>query len=198
MSQNLTFRSYIYRSQFQGRIMLTFYLALAGDNDKRLIEEIYLRYKNLMLNRAYEILRDKALAEDAVHDAFMRIIRNTDKLGSADSPRTKGYVVIVTENVAKTMYTKSHKQNVVELDEAEPAKENVAAQVEGKLTAQLIAQKIASMPDKYREVMLLKYLHNMSDKEISSSLGISQSAARKRIERARLLLKKLLGGDVDG
>ena len=178
--------------------MLTFYLALAGDNDKRLIEEIYLRYKNLMLNRAYEILRDKALAEDAVHDAFMRIIRNTDKLGSADSPRTKGYVVIVTENVANTIYTKSHKQNVVELDDAEPAKENVAAQVEGKLTAQLIAQKIASMPDKYREVMLLKYLHNMSDKEISSSLGISQSAARKRIERARFLLKKLLGGDVDG
>lgn len=198
MSQNLTFRSYIYRTQFQGRIMLTFYLALAEDNDKRLIEVIYLRYKNLMLNRAYEILRDKALAEDAVHDAFMRIIRNTDKLGSADSPRTKGYVVIVTENVAKTMYTKSHKQNVVELDEAEPAKENVAAQVEGKLTAQLVAQKIASMPDKYREVMLLKYLHNMSDKEISSSLKISQSAARKRIERARLLLKKLLGGDVDG
>ncbi|MBQ5398564.1 MAG: sigma-70 family RNA polymerase sigma factor [Ruminococcus sp.] len=178
--------------------MLAFYLALADKNDKSLIEQIYIRYKNLMFTQAFEILGDAALAEDAVHDAFMRIIQNTDKLESPDSPRTRGYVVIVTVNVAKTMYRKNNRQTVMSLDEEQIDDSDVISDVETKLTAELVAEKIALLPERYREVMLLRFLHNLSDKEIASSLGISRSNVRKRLERARSALKKLLGGEVYG
>lgn len=177
--------------------MLAFYLTLA-DNGRDLFERIYLRYKNLMLTRAYEILGDTQLAEDAVHNAFMRILKNLAKLDSAESARTRGYVMIVTENVAKTMYNQNRRQAVIELDEAVADTFEVAEKVEQRLTAELLAQKIALLPDNYRGVILLKYLHGLSDREIASSLSISQSAVRKRLERARKALSKLIGGNIDG
>ena len=41
---------------------------------KKNFEELYNKYKNLMLNRAYDIIKDSGLAEDAVHNAFLNIL----------------------------------------------------------------------------------------------------------------------------
>ena len=107
--------------------MLTFYLALAqSDNDKDKFEQIYIRYRKLMLSVAYNILGDSELSEDAVHNAFMRILNHLDKLDDVDSPRTKGYVVIVAENVAKTMYTQRKRIVALENEEAALVADDVA------------------------------------------------------------------------
>jgi RNA polymerase sigma-70 factor (ECF subfamily) len=178
--------------------MLAFYLALAADSDKSLLEQLYIRYRNLMLTKAYEILGEPTLAEDAVHEAFMRIMKNTSKLDAADSPRTKGYVMIVVENAAKTIYAKNHRQKIIELDENMADNSDVSDRIESKMQAEMLADVIARLPDRYREILLLRYLHGLSDKEISSSLSITQQTVRKRLERARNALKKHLGGEFYG
>ena len=54
--------------------MLTFYLSMIdSDSDKSKFEQLYIKYRNHMLNRAYDILGDRGLAEDAVHNAFLSI-----------------------------------------------------------------------------------------------------------------------------
>ena len=178
--------------------MLAFYLTLATEKDRSTLEQIYIKHKNLMLSRAYEILGDSELAEDAVHNAFLRLMKNMSKLEDAYSPRTRGYVLIVTENVAKSIYVKQRKTVPIELDETIPDTKSVSSEVVGRITAELLAEKIGELPAKYREVLLLKSLHNMNDRQIADSLGINQATARKRIERARAALKKLIGGSIDG
>lgn len=175
--------------------MIALYLSqVDGENDKDKFERIYLRYKGLMLSRAYEILHDKELSEDAVHNAFVRILNNLDKIGEVESPRAKGFVMIVLENVSKTMYIKRKKENVFELEENIPESSDIEADTEAKLTAEFIAEKIALLPEAYREILVLKYLNDLNDNDIASALGISPTAARKRLQRSRERLKKLMGG----
>lgn len=179
--------------------MLAFYLSLAeSGGEKQKFEKIYLKYRGLMLSRAYEILRDSELVEDCVHDAFLRVLKNMRKLGDVDSKMTKSYVMITLENSAKTMYKKQKREKIVELDENMPDDSQVESDIENKLTAELVAEKIAILPDTYRDIMVLKYLHELNDKEIASALGISEAAARKRLQRARERLKKLIGGNKNG
>ena len=173
--------------------MLQFYLALVdGAEEKSKFEQIYIQYRSLMLSRAYEILRDTGLAEDAVHNAFIRILQNMGKLDEVVSQRTKSFVVIVTENVAKTMYAKNMRQKTVSLDETHQSSVNIADTAEGRISAEYVAQKIAELPEQYSRVMMLKYLNQLTNREIASVLKISEAAVRKRLERARRELSRLL------
>ena len=52
-------------------------LAFSSAEEKDAFEYIYTRYKNLMLQKAYAILHDRMLAEDAVSEAFIRIYKNS-------------------------------------------------------------------------------------------------------------------------
>lgn len=175
--------------------MLAIYLSLVeGENEKTKFEKIYMNYRVLMLSRAYEILKDRQLAEDAAQNAFVRLLNNLDKVRDADSTKTKAYVMVILENVAKTMYIKRGKQKIFELDENIPDVSNVERETENKITAKAAAEKIAELPEKYRDVLVLRYFNDLSDKDIASTLGISQPAVRKRIQRARAKLITLMGG----
>ena len=61
--------------------------------DSEKIRELYEIYEQPMFRIAYAILHDSALAEDAVSDAFIRIIGKLDRLKAPDSPKTKQYIV---------------------------------------------------------------------------------------------------------
>lgn len=174
--------------------MLQFYLTIAESGERGKFEQLYRRYKSIMLSCAYSILKDEGMAEDAVHNAFMRILNNLSKLDEVESPRTRAFVLVVTENAAKSLYSKLNRVKVVEFDENVPTAATVEKSVESTLTAEFIAQKIAELPEKYSRVMLLRYYNNLNDKEIASVLGISAPAVRKRLERGRKQLGDLLGG----
>ena len=51
---------------------------------KSKFEEAYLKYNKMGFYYAREILHDDALAEDALHDAFLSLARNLDKIGEID------------------------------------------------------------------------------------------------------------------
>lgn len=60
----------------------------------------------------------------------------------------------------------------------------------------LVAEKILSLPVKYREVIILYYYEEMSYNQISDLLNLSIQTIKSRLHRARLLLKKLLEGSI--
>ena len=76
------------------------------------IERLYALHKNVMLYTAERILRDYQLAEDAVQKAFMKVLDNLHKIEEPDCNKTRAFLVIITRNVAITMYNRQKKQAV--------------------------------------------------------------------------------------
>ena len=60
----------------------------------------------------------------------------------------------------------------------------------------LIFNKLTSLPEKLKRVMILYYYDNMKIKEIASTLKISESAVKMRLERGKQQLKIELGGQL--
>lgn len=176
--------------------MLTVYLSvLDTDEEKSKMEELYNTYKGLMLHIAFDILKDYDLANDALHNAFLKIAGHLHKLDEVSCHKTKAYLVIVIENVSKTMYNKRKKQDSISFDEIEykiSDGNNLEEDVSNKLTIQFVLDKIKLLPEIYKEVLTLKIVNDLSDKAIAEILGISNTAARKRLERARMKLTELL------
>lgn len=84
-----------------------FYLTMIeNSSDQTKFEELYLTYKKTMFYVATDILKDAYLAEDAVHQAFIRIIENLDKINQIDCHKTRSFIVIITKNIAIDNYRK--------------------------------------------------------------------------------------------
>ena len=87
--------------------MLQFYLQLLDTAaEKEKFEKLYEQYRKLMMAEANAILKSKHLAEDAVQEAFLRIIKSFDHVEEILSPRTKRFVVIIARNAALTILSK--------------------------------------------------------------------------------------------
>lgn len=143
---------------------------------------------------AFDILKDEQLAEDAVHNAFIKLIKYLDKIDENNCHKTKAFIVIVIESVSKDMYRK--RKRTLEISYSD----NVSYRISDDFTltafeAEYIASKIEMLPEIYRNVLVLKYLQELDDKEIADILSIKQATVRKRLERAKIMLAELLEKD---
>lgn len=80
--------------------MLIYLQMLETPEEKSLFEQIYLEYCGLMFHVAYEILHNEQDAEDAVHQAFVKIAENIKKIDAPVCPKTHSYVVTIVEHQA--------------------------------------------------------------------------------------------------
>ena len=159
-------------------------------------EQLYLAYRQVMFYAANSILKDPAMAEDAVHQAFIRILNHMGKIGEVHCPQTRSFVVIIVRNVAINLYNSRKKQLALSLDElAEWTPDEAASpsdELEAKEGSLHLAQLMARLPDGYRSVLLLKYDNGYSTAEIASMLGLTEENVKKRLQRARKKLQEIL------
>ena len=177
-----------------------FFLAFNTLDDKKKFNYLYNHYIKLLLYKAYDILRDYSLAEDAVSEAFIRVYKNLDKIESCDSGKTAAFLVIITRNCAITILNRQRRDSTVNIEDLElPAPSDVEGSVISDCTTDDIMSVIDNLKDHLKEPFLLKYAYNMSHKEIAQLLGITESNATVRIHRAKTKLAQLLrnGGIAD-
>ena len=165
--------------------MIIYLQMLETPEEKSKFEQLYLEYKGLMFHVAYEILHNEQDAEDAVHQAFVKIAENIKKIDDPICPKTHSYVVTIVENKAIDQYRKQQKHQTVELiDDIQGT--NAHYEGDNDLT-----KCILKLPARYREMILLRYHHGYSVREIAGMMGISLPAAIKLDQRAQQKLKKL-------
>jgi RNA polymerase sigma-70 factor (ECF subfamily) len=84
-----------------------------------IIDSLYKLYEHPLYYEAYKILHDAYLAEDAVHEAFLRLIRNRNKISDPRSPLVRSYVYKTLRSAALDLYRRQKKlqENCLPLDE---------------------------------------------------------------------------------
>jgi len=181
--------------------MLLFYLSLLETEEaKSRFELLYNTYRRLMYTASYEILKDHYLCEDALHEAFIRIMKNMNGLDEITCHKTRSFVVIVAENESKRLFMKRKKNAAIFLDdgfETIPDFNQDINLIIDKADEEVIVKRLKELSKDDAEILTFKYFQELKDKEIASLLKISNSAVRKRLERARKKLAVLLNSGDD-
>ena len=167
--------------------------AIYSKDDQMKVERLYRAYQRTMYYVAYEILQDHYLAEDAVHQAFLRIITVLPRIHEHNGHKTKGFLVVVCRNVAYDIY--KQRMHTVEEDFANLVDDGAMDSLELVIQDEFIEELtgcIQQLKPIYRDIIILRYAHELTYEEIAAVLQISNAAVRKRIERARKMLIPLL------
>ena len=190
--------------------MIYLYLQLLNtEKEKADFVLLYERYRRLMHWVAKGILHDDGLAEDAVHEAFLRVIKNFHKIREISCPETKNFMAIIVRNIAINMYEKQarHAKELCVVEAIKSGKdemnEDALHEMLGGIsrgfdeTADELMKKellgmISSLPNKDREILFLYGYLGYSMAEIASFLNITDAVAYKRLQRARHLLAEKL------
>ena len=171
-------------------LILTF--SSADERDK--FELLYTRYKSLLLHKAYGILHDSSLAEDAVSEAYLRVYRNLHKIDDPESPSAAAFLVTIVKNTALTLLQKERRQPALEFEEAAPVADDfdLEAEVIGRMNADDIGRVVESLSEDLRAVFVLRYAYDMPHREIGKALGITENNVTVRLHRARRKLAESL------
>ena len=165
--------------------MLVYLQMIETEEDRSKFTEVYIAYRGLMYHVAYEILQNVEDAEDAVHQAFVKIAENINKIDAAVCPKTKSYVVTIVENRAIDVQRfRSRHQEVPYNDGAE----GLSVEYTGSF---VIAQCLSRLTPRYREVLILKHRHGYTNKEIAKMLDLTEANAIKLEQRAKAKLFEL-------
>ena len=153
------------------------------------------QYAATLYRVAYSVLRNSADSEDAVQEAFLRVLRHRDTLGEVRDQRVwliriGGNIVLDRKRRAKT---RPETDDVADLARVLPAgglsAEQRAAAAEHH--AHVLAC-VEQLPAKERQVLMLSAFEELTSVEIASVMGVTESSVRSRLFRARNLMAGLL------
>lgn len=180
-------------------LLMIFASAYISDEQNEKFSAIYDRFRNLLFTKAYDILKDHMLAEDALSEAFIRIYRNLDKVEDISTARTAAFLVTIVKNVAIEMYNK-RKREVVQFPDVDiPDERPLDDSVIENISLQEIYSIVESLDEQLKNIFLLKYSFGMSHKEIAKTMNITENNVTVKLHRTKKRLSQLLvkGGYVD-
>lgn len=172
--------------------MLGAYLALIDNEpDKKLLEALYIAFKNVMYNTAYSITHDVHLSEDAVMDSFFALARNMDKLKDMTMSQSRNYLIMAVRNRAVDICRKrSHTVYDEDVIDEIPDSGSTVIDAENKQLQEKVFGIIKDLDCTYSDVVMMKYYYGFKTSEIASSLGITQDNVTKRLSRAKTMIRR--------
>lgn len=164
--------------------------SMENNYDREKLRQIYTDYKKLIYYAAFEILKDSHKAEEIVQETILKLTKYLDRLDLDNKKRTASYIYSVARTLSLEYIRRENHISYEDLDilGTEHADYDTYDFGEGNEIEKIILK----LPPNYSEILILKYLHDMSNRDISDLLGITESNVRKRIERAKSALEKLL------
>lgn len=167
--------------------MMVYLSTIEMPEDRSKFERVYLKYRDLMFHAANRILHNTHDAEDAVHQAFLSILKHLDKISSVESQKTRAFVVVIVERKAiDLLRARNRMGETVLLEEITSAPEPEKLGLE---------EAIERLPEHYRNVLTLKYVTGLSTSELARLMGITPSGVSKLLLRAKEALKEILRKD---
>jgi RNA polymerase sigma-70 factor, ECF subfamily len=176
-------------------------VAAAKGGDARAFEELVNRYERKIYRLTKHITQNDADAEDAMQDAFLKAFRHLSDFEGGSRFYTWLVRIAVNESL---MRLRKRRPNHFSLDEPVKAEEeNIPRDLkdwgpspeqryEKKEIGSILSKVIEQLEPIYRAVFVLRDVEDISTEDTAQMLGISISAVKSRLLRARLKLREML------
>jgi len=164
-------------------------LAACARGDQRALRQLYAEDSSRLLGVALRIVRDKALAEDVVHDAFIKVWRGA---GSFDPSRgsARGWVFSITRHLALNA-VRNHAREVALGDEHEQL---AAAHDSFEFSARegQVYRCLEQLDPTRRSCILHAYVDGFSHSEIARKLDTPLGTVKAWIKRSLVALRECM------
>jgi RNA polymerase sigma factor (sigma-70 family) len=155
------------------------------------VTALYRRYGFFLRRRCALIVRDAGLADDAMQEAFVRLIRNGAELRGMEEPLRWLYRVVDTCSFDQLRRGK-RLRNAAPIDAytggvgAHPA---VAIEIRDAVLSLL-----GELDDRERRIAVLAFVDGMTQGEVAAEVGMSRVTVNKKIQAIRERAEQMLGG----
>lgn len=169
------------------------FLRLKSD-DHQAYSEVYKRYNLVLLNHAYNRLRNREEARDIVHEVFT--ILWSKRAGIVLSGNLSGLLYtsvrnLILNHIAKHEVRERYIDSLV--DYANTSLANTDHLIRENQLKEMIEREIAELPAKMRQIFEMSRTEHLSHKEIAEKLGISDKTVDRQISNAIKILSSKLG-----
>lgn len=177
----------------RGDAMTAFSHLFSGFGKPDRFEHIYSKYRKAMLLAANRILNNPADAEDAVQNAFIKISK-VEQIYEMSEDSLRAYVIIAARNCAIDIKESKYKY-IDPYDSLEPDKisdykfNRFIADIESD---ELIKRCFEQMPYKYKDILYLYAVEELTSREIAELLQMDVSTVKTRISRGKRIMVKIL------
>lgn len=154
------------------------------------IESIWVNLNGKLYSFILGKVNDKSVAEDILHDLYIRIHASIDTL--KDDTKIQSWIYQIARNLIIDYYRSIQKQSLVqpqlltERSDEYPDNDYMSEAIEDMI------KMMSNLPSEYCEALCLTEIQGMSQKAYSKKIGISYSGAKSRVQRAREMLKDML------
>ncbi|MBP7935186.1 MAG: sigma-70 family RNA polymerase sigma factor [Phycisphaerae bacterium] len=154
------------------------------------LADLYDRCAGDLYRYALMILADLAGAEDAVHQAFFKLVRTTGRV--PEIREAQAYLRVAVRNECFSMLRRVRRGQAME--PLPPLLESCSGQVDDVAQREEIEAALRALPAEQREVVYLKVFEEQTFREIGERIGVPPNTAASRyryaLERLRGLLKR--------
>lgn len=173
---------------------MIYLLLINEEKDRTVFERIYRECGKELFYSAFSIVQNREDAEDVFQESFLYLIRYMDRRNVTFEFGRTFMNDVVRWRALNFLESGKNRRTVEEYDDETTASKEGGPDEKALDRAMLenIVRCIAALPPDSRTVLRLRLIDGMSFSEIAGTLKISQSAAKKRFERARKKLIQML------
>jgi zinc protease len=169
------------------------------DGDTAEFERVVERHQNAVSAIAYGVLGDFAACQDITQETFWQAWRNRHSL--RDPARLAAWLCGIARNLAHQSHRTRLRESTLEdfvgaeqvSGEPDPALQSISDE-----ESQLVWRTLETIPENYREALVLYYREDHSIAEVAAALDINHDAAKQRLSRGREMLRENLAETVEG
>jgi RNA polymerase sigma-70 factor, ECF subfamily len=171
-------------------------VALVARSDEQALAELYRRFGRLAYGLALRILRDDALAQDAVQEAFLGVWRAANRF-TAERAKPSTWLLTLVHRRAVDLVRREERRRTEPL---QPATDHVATDAadEAELATQrqTIRAALRQLPAEQREAIELAYYGGYTQSELAERLGEPLGTIKSRMFTGLSRLREALGEDI--
>lgn len=168
--------------------------------------ELVRRYQDRLHNFLYRYTHDHQDCEDLVQETLLRVHKS--KASYERIAKFSTWMYTIALNLAKSLYKKKQRMYKISIHKDPNDSEDFEMQIEDpnilpdqqlheKLSLEQLEKALMSLPEDFREVVILRDLQDMTYEEISEATGIPMGTVKSRINRGRAQIQHMIESYVD-